>query len=445
MSLYTAEGHTFADKQMYEDFKAAAAAVKADPALKYPVTITSSLRTEAKNKEAVSKWDSSATNFKSRHLLGMALDITFGLKPFKDERDSAGRPLPYSDALKRAEMASRHFANHNFTWKGAKDIVHFDWNGQSGDNQAEIDKLNKDEAFTMAKSGPSGKPEAVCVSEDSAEQQAALEKEHDALNTRGLYDPEGLDTTPWFKDEDLVVGNKHLVGSPVSFSINLQEFDMNRPLPNKAGGTTPLTLLLNCSLNDIKLSMKHITNKANSRTGFHLTFWGMSPDTITGSGTTGAFMNQFGLTDIMSLVGIPTDLGEYQMESRETLKVGYTRESDFRIAAQDAFVELLSLFRNNGFTRYRADNYDPTDQTVGRDQVGQSVWSEKYGDSNFTRNARNNDVMAKGNVVMRYKNNTYHGYFKSLSWNMDAENPFQWKFDFTFQVQRSVSFVYYPE
>ena len=46
---------------------------------------------------------------------------------------------------------------------------------------------------------------------------------------------------------------------------------------------------------------------------------------------------------------------------------------------------------------------------------------------------------------MFFKGNIYQGYFKSLNWNMDANTPFHWKFDFVFQVQNSKSFVFYTK
>jgi len=45
---------------------------------------------------------------------------------------------------------------------------------------------------------------------------------------------------------------------------------------------------------------------------------------------------------------------------------------------------------------------------------------------------------------MSYRNNLYLGYFKSLSWTMDAEKPFQWIFHFTFQVEKTLTAYYYP-
>ena len=36
------------------------------------------------------------------------------------------------------------------------------------------------------------------------------------------------------------------------------------------------------------------------------------------------------------------------------------------------------------------------------------------------------------------------GYFKSLSWNQDAANPFQWTFNFVFQVEKTLGYVFSP-
>jgi len=47
-------------------------------------------------------------------------------------------------------------------------------------------------------------------------------------------------------------------------------------------------------------------------------------------------------------------------------------------------------------------------------------------------------------VVMQFRNFVYEGYFKSLTWTMDASNPFRWDFSFTFQVERTVGRDYIP-
>lgn len=274
-----------------------------------------------------------------------------------------------------------------------------------------------------------------------------------ALASSELVISDGLDSLAWFDDPNTLLGNPGLLKlTPVSFSINLKEFDNTKPLPTKMGGTDPIIIRLNCSLSETSISMKHIINKTNSRTGFHMTFWGMEPDTITGSGSTGVFLNRTGVTDLMSLAG-----GLEENGALDDLELAYddnapvlarilNAKDPLRVAAQDAFVELLATFRNNGIIRYRDENYDAnTTQTQDRTQIQNAVWSERYGGSNYTRLARLNDVMVKGNVVMKFKNSIYHGYFKSLSWVMDAEHPFHWKFDFTFQVQKTISYAFYPK
>ena len=48
-------------------------------------------------------------------------------------------------------------------------------------------------------------------------------------------------------------------------------------------------------------------------------------------------------------------------------------------------------------------------------------------------------------VAMKIRNNVYLGYFKSLSWTQDASKPFHWNFEFTFQVEKTVVSMYYPQ
>jgi hypothetical protein len=80
----------------------------------------------------------------------------------------------------------------------------------------------------------------------------------------------------------------------------------------------------------------------------------------------------------------------------------------------------------------------------GQEQQGVNAWSPKTGASSFQQHSRNNDVMTRGYVSMRYRNNVFLGYFKTLSWTQDAESPFQWKFNFTFQVERTYTALYFP-
>lgn len=267
-----------------------------------------------------------------------------------------------------------------------------------------------------------------------------------------LVIPENLENPEWWTAGALT-GNPHLkrIPAPVTFKICLNELNPSEYLPRRIGQDEPMELRLNCSLSELTQTMRHVINKSNTRTGFHLTFWGMEPDMITGSGSTGLFVNSFGITSLMSRHGDTDDLDEHIFENfdpatlDEEMMAGETKGSKlrYRIAAQDAFVELLSLFKNNGVVRFKTENY--TAAFNDRTQIDKSVWSTQYGASTFERRARNNDVMAKGLVYMTFKGSTYQGYFKTLNWTMDADNPFHWKFDFSFQVQRSLNYVFYTK
>lgn len=109
----------------------------------------------------------------------------------------------------------------------------------------------------------------------------------------------GLSGNPWYNDRNLITGNPNIRNSvtPISFTVYLDQYRLNQVLhvPNS---NTPIQVQLNCSLREITIESKHIVNRVPSRTGMHITMWGMAPDLITGSGSTGVFMNQAGITDL---------------------------------------------------------------------------------------------------------------------------------------------------
>lgn len=284
-----------------------------------------------------------------------------------------------------------------------------------------------------------------------------------ALDTLVRYTD--LANAPWWQIG--FTGNPTLkrLKTPVTFQVGL---DATRPsvmLPKSQSNQSALTLKLNCSLTQVSHQMKHIVNKANTRSGIHLTFWGMEPDLITGSGSTGLFMNRYGITEIMSLeddtdfLEQTIDQSAYGSSSPNAYGQPYTGpdaspvalaklrgmfpQHRFRVAAQDAFMELLSLFKNNGITRFVSSDSDSPFNN--RTQLSPTIWSAQYGSNTSQRNARNNDVMVKGQVIMNFKGNVYQGYFKSLTWTMDANSPYQWKFDFIFQVERAINYVFYTQ
>jgi ribosomal protein S20 len=287
----------------------------------------------------------------------------------------------------------------------------------------------------------------------------------------------GLGEKPWFDmvgSGQLVTGNPRIRQSvqPVSFTVYLSR-NQSQFLHNPSSGK-PITLELNTSMKSFELQSKHIFNRQPSRTGMHVTLWGMAPDLITGSGTTGVFMNQLGITDFFSVADVTDDM-------KQLVESGFVRtfakningvqagtstgavqvfnvvnsqydnivnkqavdpNTAFRVAAQDAFTEFLKLFQMNGNVWFYSKNYNGA--YVGQQQSATNAWSPGVGATSFEQTARNNDVEARGFVAMRYRNNIYLGYFKSFNWTQDAEKPFSWDFNFVFQVERTVSALYWP-
>jgi hypothetical protein len=284
------------------------------------------------------------------------------------------------------------------------------------------------------------------------DQPQSIEPVVTSLQIGTAQDPQGLDATPWFKDDTLVIGNRRIRNSvqPVSFRIYLSQQTgelLHNPTDNK-----PIVLQLNTSLQQFELQSKHIYNRQPSRTGQHVTFWGMQPDLVTGSGTTGVFMNQFGLTDWFSVANVPEEVIEQVTRAFTTghpiTPQGYkdanlaNQQNFMRVAAQDAFMEFMKMFQMNGNVWFYNPNY--ASYQTGQQQSTPTGWSPQTGLSALQQNARNNDVFSRGWVEMTFKNNTFLGYFKSLSWTQDAEKPFQWNFNFSFQVERTFTSLYFP-
>lgn len=251
-----------------------------------------------------------------------------------------------------------------------------------------------------------------------------------------------LSNTPWYKDQDLVVGNKNIKNMrSVWFQVLVSETE---PLSATPGGP-PLELRLNCSLASLDLTMKHKMSKTNTRTGMHVCLWGMEPDIVQASGSTGAWMNQYGLTTFMSTrkAGVSAQMEAFVAQSTGGPSDGtspdfrFKSKQPYRVAAQDAFAELLALFKYNSIYRYKTDHYDGYFQ--GRTGLGDNLWSEKFGSSLSAAAARNGDVMYRGSVLMGTKDDVYSGYFKSLNFVEDAERPNRWNFTMSFQVQSKLT------
>ena len=267
-----------------------------------------------------------------------------------------------------------------------------------------------------------------------------------------------LDETAWYDDRGMVTGNKRIRDfvAPISFRMLIN----GNTLSTNGLSGTPIQVELNASVKSYSKTLRHVYTKNPTRTGIHITFWGQQADLIEAQCTTGVFMNQLGLTDFMSTAKFSPDLvqlinegfahtinnstGNVDVALKVTNKLPNPNNtlSAYRVAAQDAFVELLSLFKSNGNVWFRKDNY--TGAFSQSDQAGIATWSPSVGTSTQQGNARNNDVMTRGSIAMQLKNSTYLGFFKSLSWTQDANNPFQWNFNFVFQVERTIELLEYP-
>ena len=303
---------------------------------------------------------------------------------------------------------------------------------------------------------------------------------------------EGLNTTPWYSDSSLLTGNLRLRQEvqPVSFRVMLHD-NKDFLLSSKGNSGSTIQIQLNASMKSMSWSMKHVYHHQRTRTAHHITMWGMQADVIEGQCTTGVFMNQFGLTDYYStrkvndklkalvtsgtlfknvgnsnqalskiqdssILGARGEMGgdvlvqstnvDFQSVMQEASRnnLDFTQTSAFRVAAQDAFMEFLALFKMNGSVWFWNNLYNSSNGTT-RDWVGIQAWSPVLGMSSSQKNARNNDVMTRGGVLMSYRNFVYQGYFKTLQWTMDAHNPYKWDFSFTFQVERTVGQQFIPD
>lgn len=246
---------------------------------------------------------------------------------------------------------------------------------------------------------------------------------YNRLNSETLFEEDGLiDVVPWFNDldhtskqpstpggdiqqagdlsttrESLVVQNPRPKTPMLTFRVRLRD-DLLSPiyLPNNKD-KDPAVLTLNCSLNEMQSTYKHRIVNTPTRTGVHVTLWGMEADILTGSGSTGAWMNQYGLTSWMSTRydDMPNEIINWLQDRKDKPR----SEEPFRVAAQDAFAEMIALFKYNAITRFRDQNYTQT--FSDRDQLGENLWSETRGASTLTESTRNGDVMRRGMVEIK--------------------------------------------
>ena len=288
---------------------------------------------------------------------------------------------------------------------------------------------------------------------------------YDVLNPPLIIET-NLYELPWFADRN-IVQQKRPVAFPVSFQIFLQ--------PNFQS-LLPVTIELKASITSHEKAMQHIVTKQKTRTGLLIDLWGMQLDSITGEGSTGLMQNQFGVTDFISLSSPSSDAlaalkhgftslafsnltsasipapSIAQQQAQEAVdaavRQGLTpvavvsvagsvtnaaaiQTESFRVAARDAFAEFLALFKNNGNVWYHSAYNGITTAA----QTDPDAWSSTTGLSTFETVSSRNDVMSRGNVVMYFRNAAYYGYFKSLTWTMDAKTPYSWNFSFNFAVE----------
>jgi len=104
-------------------------------------------------------------------------------------------------------------------------------------------------------------------------------------------------------------------------------------------------------------------------------YWGDELDTITCSGSTGAFISK--------------DLGLDTINRSRT-------DPYYK------FQDILDAYRNNG-----------------------NIYNDE------------GRILRKGKIVMFFDPGTYFGYFQDFSYTEDASSPFKFNFNFTFKVQKS--------
>ena len=270
---------------------------------------------------------------------------------------------------------------------------------------------------------------------------------------------DGLDNVPWWKVEGLLVGNPNLRRIPDALSFRVRLYrDKGTVLTDSKG--QPIEVRLNCGVDNFSTGSTHQNTIEPTATALLMNVWEAKPDMINAHGTTGVFLNQFGLSDFMSANGSAQALGLYDImdsaysESPKALAAKLKMSNKFRVAAQDAFVELLSLFKSNGIQRflpldlaYTALDKDgkPVVELVNQnaaDAKNEQAWSATAGLTGFQMRHRVGDVFQSGYVEMTYRGRVLLGQFKSFEWLASAESPFRWDFSFVFRVMRELTPYY---
>jgi len=216
-----------------------------------------------------------------------------------------------------------------------------------------------------------------------------------------------MSQTPWYQDQNLITGNQRVRNSmgstsngglvlPVSFRVYLSK-STNSLLVNPST-QKPITMNLNASMSQWSVLSRHVFTRTPTRTGMHVTFWGMAADTIQGTATTGVFMNAFGVTDYFSTAK-PTDdmLATVQRalaKDPQAQKQIAANPEAYRVAAQDGFVEFLKLFQMNGNVWFNSTPASPTQ--ANQSQTAPNVWQISTGATTFQQNAETTTCGQRG-------------------------------------------------
>jgi hypothetical protein len=145
----------------------------------------------------------------------------------------------------------------------------------------------------------------------------------------------------------------------------------------------PLTMLINPA--NLDVSYTPIVNETRTLGGFVQEFWGEQLTTVSASGQTAMFYDNYGITNKNA------------------------RDSE----SYNNFIGLVNIYRSNG--------------------------KEYYKDKSTLALKANPDRIASfGTVIMTYVDKEYQGYFESFNFRETNLKPFSFEYDFSFKVVRTI-------
>jgi len=146
---------------------------------------------------------------------------------------------------------------------------------------------------------------------------------------------------------------------------------------------TRMTMMLNPV--NIDFSYAPIVNETRTLGGFIQEFWGEQLTSLSASGKTSMFYNDKGLTN---------------KDARKS-------------EAYLNFIKLVNIYKNNG------KNYDD-------DRKSSSI------------KLNQNRIKSVGIIIMTYINKQYEGYFDNFSIKEMSEKPYNYEYDFSFKITRTI-------